>query len=718
MNYSIISTIKLGRAHTDGADQFIQNSALRSAFEYFSLQPSDTEIDKCLELICEPDKMEGALLKVFSSVASSIRVTGSIDTRVLLVFTAHNSGVIVSLSESIEQIDFANSNNLKIVEYLGPRLALFTMSETQLLRLNHPTIMLIGLYHPETFPLPRFHLGISDLARELRSRWIGKVTMYDMQLGLGLDDIKDLILKNNPEIVGISVTFGQYDLLVDLLEFLNSPTLRTKPVIVAGGSLAAHLQSHLLESALLDFVSVGAGEGAIVGIAKYVLGELPIESIPDTAYMTNETLVHTNRVSNKNERDIMPELDLLDATLASFGVMQLESSRGCSYACSFCPRSHKGIWAGEHSSSLKALMPYIAKIFTKYPDIAKRIFLVDEEFVGYQTDDLALGRCQEVAEAITSFGFSFETSSRIDQVYRPRKNRDWHLQRMEFWLSLSKNGMQRCLFGVESGVNSILKRFNKKTTAIQNVIAVRILSLLEIPIRYTYITFDPLMSMAELNESLFFLERTDLILKRPASIQLSDYRSILDIALSDEASTLCSIDVPFYYKVSYLGVSMEALIGSPYLKSLEAAGLAGATNPLMGRKESIYIDKKIGQVSAVSQRWIDQNFALDYTLKSIQKRVSASAAESIGNGRVLLKKFCHSFIVNCLNCVISKSGLMDENEAEKLLNSEFSYMEPLISEAIIEICPQLSIVDSEILIRQLSIWRHPSDWRLINGQCD
>ncbi|POP63758.1 radical SAM protein [Pseudomonas syringae] len=662
--------------------------------------------------------MEKYLWEIFCAVASNVRVTGAIDKRVLLIFTGNNNGVIVSLSELIEQIDFSNSSNISISEYLNSRLALFVMTDGQLLHLNHPSIMLIGLYHPETFPLPRFHLGISDLARELRARWIGKVTLYDMQLGLTLDKIKNFILSSNPEVIGISVTFGQYDLLVELLEFLNSPALIKRPIIVAGGSLAAHLQADLLKSSLLDFVAVGAGEGAIVGIAEYLLGQLPIEAIPDTAYITNETVVHTNRVSNRNDRDIMPELDLLDATLASFGVMQLESSRGCSYACSFCPRSHKGIWAGEHSSSLMALMPYIARIFEKHPLISKRIFLVDEEFVGYQTDDLALGRCRDVAKVITSFGFNFETSSRIDQVYRPRKSRAWHLERMAFWLSLSQNGMQRCLFGVESGVDSILTRFNKKTTTAQNVIAVRILSLLEIPIRYTYITFDPLMSMQELNESLSFLERTDLILKRPVSIPLDDYGSILDIALNDEASARCGVGIPFYHKVSYLGVSMEALIGSPYLKSLESQGLAGATNPLMGRKESIYIDKRIGQVSSVSQRWIDQSFALDYTLKSIQKRVPSHVAESLNDSRVLLKSFCHGFIVNCLSDVVSSSRLMSEAEIRKLLNLEFSKMAPSISETVLAICDQLSIVDSEILVHQLSLWKCPSDWRLINGQCD
>jgi hypothetical protein len=50
-------------------------------------------------------------------------------------------------------------------------------------RLLRPRLLLASLYHPEHFPLPRFPLAISDLARAARATLLGRVDLMDMQLG-------------------------------------------------------------------------------------------------------------------------------------------------------------------------------------------------------------------------------------------------------------------------------------------------------------------------------------------------------------------------------------------------------------------------------------------------------------------------------------------------------------------------------------------------------
>ena len=73
------------------------------------------------------------------------------------------------------------------------------------------------------------------------------------------------------------------------------------------------------------------------------------------------------------------------------------------------------------------------------------------------------------------------------------------------------------LFGVESGVDSILERFNKETTGDQNALAIRTLSALGVPTRFTYITFDHLMTLEELKATYAFQGRTDLLLRPHAA---------------------------------------------------------------------------------------------------------------------------------------------------------------------------------------------------------
>ena len=63
----------------------------------------------------------------------------------------------------------------------------FRDSEIAIERFTRPDVHLMALYHPEFFPLPRFPLGISDVARAARTTLTGMITLSDMQLGTTLE---------------------------------------------------------------------------------------------------------------------------------------------------------------------------------------------------------------------------------------------------------------------------------------------------------------------------------------------------------------------------------------------------------------------------------------------------------------------------------------------------------------------------------------------------
>src|SRR6266568_6417085 len=110
-----------------------------------------------------------------------------------------------------------------------------------------------------------------------------------------------------------------------------------------------------------------------------------------------------------------------------------------------------------------------------------------------------------------------------------------------------------------------------------------------------------------------FQGRTDLLL-RPMP-HLSDEEIVRYVR--DEASAAeASIGQPLHTAISYMLVSMECLIGAAYTRRVHAAGLAGPLRPSMGRQDAAFADWRIGRCSDWAQRWIDRNFALDYTLKS------------------------------------------------------------------------------------------------------
>ncbi|WP_240956594.1 hypothetical protein [Micromonospora sp. HNM0581] len=295
---------------------------------------------------------------------------------------------------------------------------------------------------------------------------------------------------------------------------------RLRPLVLTGGSLTVRNEQLLLAQYPGLLVARGAGEPTVVDVIAHFHGDLDLADVRGIGYngaargggMTiRRAPRRTATVANRAQTDILPELDLLDRTFRHRGVAQLETSRGCTNYCSFCPRGHKGIWSGAAPEGLPWMLAAMSEVFERHPHLSRTLYLVDEEFIGRGDD--AAQRALVISRTMHDAGFRWESSCRIDQVVDPQRDRAWHLERGYMWRELVATGLRRMLFGVESGVTSILERFNKETTGEQNALAIRTLSALGVPTRFTYITFDHLMTLEELRATHDFQARTDLLLR-------------------------------------------------------------------------------------------------------------------------------------------------------------------------------------------------------------
>jgi hypothetical protein len=225
----------------------------------------------------------------------------------------------------------------------GSWLSAAAFDDYAIRRFSRPRVLLAALYHPEYFPLPRFPLGISDLARAARATLLGDVALADMQLGVTLPEVKD-ISNDPPDVLGISATFGQHDLTIELLDAayrLPGPAL-----VVAGGSLIARNEGLLLDRYPDLLIARGAGETTIQDVLSYWHGDISRDEIHGVGYngaargtgTMTITRRHTAKPVSRSQAGILPELDLLPATFEHHGVAQMEGSRGCTNFCSFCPR--------------------------------------------------------------------------------------------------------------------------------------------------------------------------------------------------------------------------------------------------------------------------------------------------------------------------------------------------------------------------------------------
>lgn len=693
---------------------------------YMPFAAADMAAMEAMALHARPAAFADHLNCVLAGSGVKVRVRGALDGRLIIFSEAADRHWFCTLTGTLSTLPIpglgASADLLNGNDVWG-RLVETKAGWTDWM--DSPRVFLVALYHPEFFPLPRFALGISDIARALRQQLIGTVDLLDMQLGIGLDEVVDTILRHKPDILGISATFGQHDILQQVLE----KTLKhagAQTLTIVGGSLASLNAELLIKQFPSLLVAKGAGEATMREVVRYWRGLCPMDAIPDVAYLTPQGSVErTSKSSNRGYGDIIPELDLLGATLDANGAMQLESSRGCSYACSFCPREHKGIWAGDAPDSLHQIMTDVSEAFDQHPGTARRIFLVDEEMVGYERDSLSLGRVEQVASILRSYNFTFETSSRVDQVVRNNRDKSWHVDRADFWRSLRKGGLARCLFGVESGVDSILKRFNKKTTGHQNALAIRTLTACGIPIRCTYITFDHLMTFNELFQTYQFQGRRDLLLRPCPELNAEE---IVDLVNSEECVNKLSSNRPFYEEISYMLVSMECLIGSKYLEAVEAEGLAGEFQLSMGRREASFRDPRIGLMSYYSQCWIDRNFSMDYTLKSIEKVAGVEVREEVHRMRRLIKEAAYGLLGDFLDEFSSTewSGLITGGDIRQagrertpkildIMDGKFRSLTTVMGSMLADIKPGLSANHLEVIERENATWKTRTEWGHINA---
>jgi B12 binding domain len=693
----------------------------------------------------EPTRLEKELSQV---LPGRVAVRGTFERR-LLFAERQDAGdwLVAELSGRplLTRVWPAWARGRLTVEEPGGWLSPATLSSDGVRRLLRPRVLLASLYHPEWFPLPRFPLAISDVARAARATLTGQVQLLDMQLGMSLPDILAIVARDRPDVVGVSATFGQHDLMLQLLDHLASADQEGQ-LVVAGGSLTVRNESLLLARYPRLVIARGTGEPTIEDLLAYWHGDVGLPQVRSIGYTEAHftgvgvptsvgqpsdgtaspgDLRRTGRPASPGRSEAVPELDLLAATFAHRGVAQLETSRGCTSSCSFCPRGHKGSWSALDPAMLPGVLAAMRGVFDAHPDISRTLYLVDEEFIG--NGPTATARAVEVAETIHRAGLRWESSCRVDQIADPGADRGWHIERAALFRHLRRAGLRRMLFGVESGVDSVLDRFAKQTTADQNALAIRTLSALGVPTRFTYITFDPLMSAAELRATYEFQARTDLLLRPLPDLPVVQ---IVD-GVRDEAFVAAhATGRGLYTGISYMLVSMECLVGSAYTRRVQAAGLAGLPRPSLGRLDARFADWRIGRASHHAQLWIDRHFPLDYTLKSLEKTLPDEARHRVRQARVVLKDAAHALLGRMLDLIDTypapdyaaaptpvdplRERAFDAALVD-LLDDALAAVGERVDALADSLAAELPAEGAAVLNDQVRRWRTTREWALINA---
>lgn len=504
-------------------------------------------------------------------------------------------------------------------------------------RLALPSVLLVSLFHPEMYPAARLTLGISYLASYLRRYHAARVELIDCQLGPNVANVVERVRQAHPDILGISVNFGQFDLMEQLLDSVYDPTqVSEPPIVILGNILPAMCFREILKVYPKVVICRKEGELALAALVKYGRDRSRWGQVPGIYYCNEQgRLITTPPRYLPMEHLPPPALDTVAELFDRDGVITAEFSRGCQYnECSFCPRSHKGgKWRTVPVASMLRQWEVFAQVFQHFRRTS-HVFLADEDFIGIEDGEATIQRVTDFLDGAQERGLymTFDASCRADQIFREDRDQIWHLSRGRLFKRCLEGGLSRLFLGVESGASEQLIRYNKGSKVEEMVSAIRYLSLLGVRLRFGFIFFDPLMSVKDLIENIEFLGRADIILPANPDASVEEIFSL--VSSNHQQGMQCIGGRAVFEDVSYMVSPLEVLAKSRYLYDLRAQAPQMMSEQLdlsFARYSTSYIVPEIGNICKACQYWVNYCFPIIYALKGLQKI-------SQGEEKVLLQR--------------------------------------------------------------------------------
>ncbi len=281
--------------------------------------------------------------------------------------------------------------------------------------------------------------------------------------GLNKDDLREIIKKKKPDIVGFSVlTFNLLDCL-DVARIIRDVSPITK--ICFGGFHPTIYPKETLNFPEVDFIVFGEGEitfnELINLIAKKCVEDLDtkLSSIEGLGWKNNKnglTIINPARKAVANLDELaMPAHDLIDlkkytVVLANDAkVASIQTSRGCPSKCTFCDIRLTRYRYRSAENVLSEIKYLRSRGINEY-------FIIDDTFTINRKRIFKL--CNLLIDE--NLGIKFKISSRIDRVDNEMLN------------ILKKAGCYRIHYGIESGSQRLLDYLEKGITLEQIRLAI------------------------------------------------------------------------------------------------------------------------------------------------------------------------------------------------------------------------------------------------------
>jgi anaerobic magnesium-protoporphyrin IX monomethyl ester cyclase len=268
--------------------------------------------------------------------------------------------------------------------------------------------------------------------------------------------IKEKVRKLNPDIVGLSC-------VTSAINFGNQIAKWVKEVdeniltLIGGVHVSCLPEETMNEFPIFDLGVLREAEETLPEILEYVEQHKELKGIAGTIYRDNGKIVHApprelpdiNKIPYPN-RDMLP-IQWYSNRHAHKGVsrkfwniIEVDSSRGCPYPCTFCnvEITHgRSMRFRTPENVLGEIEQCVKKYGTNYVIFNDSTFTIDKK------------RAKEIVEGLPELGIKgFSVNAHVNTVDE------------ELLTAMAKSGIDKLLFGIESGSNKVLKRIGKNAS--------------------------------------------------------------------------------------------------------------------------------------------------------------------------------------------------------------------------------------------------------------
>ena len=349
------------------------------------------------------------------------------------------------------------------------------------------------------------------------------------------EEVKQLVLKLNPEIVGITCGSATYKRCLETAKAIKEvlPTCK----IAVGGWHASYMPDSLLETPEIDYVVMGEGEKAMTELAAYLMkgDEFGAAGVAGVVCRHNGQNVKNppKFMSNMDEipypaRHLLP-LEKYDRTIEFLKAKPadvMSIARGCTFNCGFCET--KKLWGNIcRAFSPQRVIDEMQDLANKYG--TKGIYFINDNFTLRKKETAEL--CDLMIK--NKLDLEWVCDTRVDLVTQ------------ELLEKMKSAGCKAIWFGVESGSQRILDRINRHITLEQTENTFKLCKKVGIQVACSFMLGMPGETREDLQASFKFAEKLDadwcqfnIFIAYPDSklyqemLQTNSYTSLDDFLLS------------------------------------------------------------------------------------------------------------------------------------------------------------------------------------------